>query len=105
MPELNDSDLFNIGLAIYNTCNDDVLDATDVMDSETEETYYDACDKQKNFEEVMYSAVEKCSDDYAAAIDLKESDFQTSEEFFAAKDSIEQKAIAKIRDVFEEKIA
>lgn len=105
MPELNDSELYNIGLAIYNTRNDAVLEPTDVMDSETEETFYDACNKQKDFEKVMDLAVEKCSDDYAAAIRLKESDYHTPEEFFAAKDAIEQNAILKIRNVLEDKIA
>lgn len=103
MPALNDSDLYNIGLAFYNTRNDDVLGPTDVMDSETEETYYGACEKQKNFDELMDLAVEKCSDDYEAAINLNEADYQTSKEFFESKEAIEQSVISKIKEVFNEK--
>ena len=98
MPDLNDADLYNIGLAFYSTLNNEMLYATDVMDSETEETYYSACDKKKNFTEIMKSVASKCSPEYSVVMGLKESDFDNAEDFFEAKDEAEQRVITKLKE-------
>lgn len=98
MPEILDSVLYNIGLAFFSTRNEKNLDATDIMDSETENDFEEICDKDKSFEKRIKEAVQKCSSEYSDAVKLQPSDFQSEEDFFAAKNDAEDKVVSKLRN-------
>jgi len=97
MYDLSDSELYNIGLAFYTTSDNKQINATDVMDSETEEKFWELCKKDNKFEEEIENAVAKCKSEYSEALSIKDSDFQNSEEFFEEKNAAEEKVIVKLK--------
>lgn len=98
MPELDKSDLYNFGLAVFNTLDNDTLEPKDIMDFDTRERFDNLCDANKNFKEDLTLVVKDTKKEYQNAMRINEKDYSNPEDFFEAKKAAEEKVLEKLTD-------
>lgn len=98
MPKLNESDLYNLGLGVFNTLDDDMLESEDIMDSDTVELYNTLCKANKNFENDLKLAVKYAQSEYEDAMSINGNDYTDPNDFFEAKKDAEEKVLEKLTD-------
>lgn len=97
MSDLDDSMLYNIGLAIYDSLDNDAISPEDIMDSDTEDEFSAMCEKHPNFEKDFISAVKATKNEYEEAVNINEKDYENSKDFFQAKEAVEKKVLEKLK--------
>lgn len=97
MSELSDADLYNMGLAVYNSLNNSATEPEFFMTTDEEQRFRDQCNTNKNFRNDLFRSVKSAEREFEYALSINENDYSNANDFFHAKKDAEEEVLKKFK--------